>query len=160
MVDQDLSLLLDFLRFPSVSTDPSRKGAVAECAQWLASQIRDAGLSAEVIPTPGHPVVLARNVHVSGRPTVLIYGHYDVQPEDPVNQWDSPPFEPVVRDGVIYARGATDNKGQIFAHVRGLAATIREHGEFVASKREDPGFSRLVVPRSEPVAFAWWLIDA
>ena len=129
MVDQDLSLLLDFLRFPSVSTDPSRKGAVAECAQWLASQIRDAGLSAEVIPTPGHPVVLARNVHFSGRPTVLIYGHYDVQPEDPVNQWDSPPFEPVVRDGVIYARGATDNKGQIFAHVRGLAATIREHGE-------------------------------
>jgi acetylornithine deacetylase/succinyl-diaminopimelate desuccinylase-like protein len=129
MVDDDLSLLLEFLRFPSVSTDPSRATAVAQCADWLAGQIRDAGLSAEVIPTQGHPVVLARNAHLPGKPTVLIYGHYDVQPEDPVGQWHSSPFEPVVRDGVIYARGATDNKGQIFAHVRGIAATIRERGE-------------------------------
>lgn len=87
MIDDDLSLLLEFLRFPSVSTDPSRNAAVAQCADWLAGQIRDAGLSVEVIPTPGHPVVLARNSHVPGRPTVLIYGHYDVQPEDPVGQW-------------------------------------------------------------------------
>ena len=129
MIDDDLSLLLEFLRFPSVSTDPSRNAAVAQCADWLAGQIRDAGLSVEVIPTPGHPVVLAKNSHVPGRPTVLIYGHYDVQPEDPVGQWDSPPFDPVIRDGVIYARGATDNKGQIFAHIRGMAATIREEGE-------------------------------
>ena len=74
-------------------------------------------------------MVLAKNSHVPGRLTVLIYGHYDVQPEDPVGQWDSPPFEPVIRDGVIYARGATDNKGQIFAHIRGMAETIREERE-------------------------------
>lgn len=129
MNDTDLSLLLDFLRFPSVSTDPSRKDAVAECARWLSGQLSEAGLDSAVIPTAGHPVVLARNAHVPGKKTVLVYGHYDVQPEDPVAEWEHPPFEPRVRNGIISARGSTDNKGQIFAHVRGISRTIREKGE-------------------------------
>lgn len=129
MNDADLSLLLDFLRFPSVSTDPSRKEAVAECARWLSTQLSEAGLESEVIPTAGHPVVLARNTHVPGKQTVLVYGHYDVQPEDPVAEWEHPPFEPRVRNGIISARGSTDNKGQIFAHVRGICRTLREKGE-------------------------------
>jgi acetylornithine deacetylase/succinyl-diaminopimelate desuccinylase-like protein len=129
MADTDLSLLLDFLRFPSVSTDPARKEALSDCARWLSAQLSGAGLHSRVVPTPGHPVVLARNEHQPGKPTVLLYGHYDVQPEDPVSEWDHPPFEPRVRDGIITARGATDNKGQIFAHVRGICRTLEEKGE-------------------------------
>lgn len=124
-----LSLLCDFIRFPSVSTDPARKEAVADCARWLAAHLETIGLSSRVAPTPGHPVVLARNVHKPGRPTVLIYGHYDVQPEEPLGAWTTPPFEPEIRNGVIFARGAADNKGQIFAHVEGVAATMRERGD-------------------------------
>lgn len=124
-----LKWLGDFIRFPSVSTDPSRATSVGECAGWLAEHLRGIGLAAEVHQTPGHPIVTARNRHVEGRPTVLIYGHYDVQPEDPVELWHSPPFEPVVRDGVLFARGSADNKGQIFAHVRGVAQTLAARGE-------------------------------
>src|SRR4051812_27660102 len=82
MKSAQLERLLEFLRFPSVSTDPARKGAVADCALWLAAELRVIGLSAEVHPTAGHPVVVGRNEHQSGRPTVMIYGHYDVQPVD------------------------------------------------------------------------------
>ena len=124
-----LALLCDFIRFPSVSTDPSRKGAVSACAEWLASHLQGIGLSSQVLPTPGHPVVVARNVHKTGRPTVLIYGHYDVQPEEPLAAWTTPPFDPQIRNGVLFARGAADNKGQIFAHVEGVAATLRQHGD-------------------------------
>lgn len=129
MHDAALLSLCEFLRFPSVSTDPARVGAVSECAQWVAKEMREAGLNAEVYQTPGHPVVLGKNVHQAGRPTVLIYGHYDVQPEDPVHEWQTPPFEPTIRDGILYARGATDNKGQIYAHIKGVAETIREFGD-------------------------------
>jgi acetylornithine deacetylase/succinyl-diaminopimelate desuccinylase-like protein len=129
MSRSSLDLLCDFIRFPSVSTDPSRKRAVAACAEWLAAHLEGIGLASRVVATPGHPVVLARNAHKSGRPTVLIYGHYDVQPEDPVGAWTHPPFEPQVRDGVIFARGAADNKGQIFSHIEGVAATLRERGD-------------------------------
>src|SRR3954463_14249198 len=116
-----LDLLFDFLRFPSVSTDPARKASVAACAEWLRARLTGFGLAAELHPTDGHPVVVARNAHRSDRRTVLIYGHYDVQPEDPIAEWKSDPFSPEIRDGVIYARGATDNKGQILAHILGIA---------------------------------------
>lgn len=129
MSDAQLDLLFEFLRFPSVSTDPARRGAVASCAQWLHSKLTDFGLKAEVHPTDGHPIVVARNEHKPGRRTVLIYGHYDVQPEDPVSEWNSDPFTPVVRDGIIYARGSTDNKGQILAHILGVAETLKEQGD-------------------------------
>jgi acetylornithine deacetylase/succinyl-diaminopimelate desuccinylase-like protein len=87
------------------------------------------GLSAELHETPKHPVVVARNTHVEGRRTVLIYGHYDVQPVDPLDLWTSDPFEPVIRDGRIIARGSADNKGQMLAHVLGVEKTLRENGE-------------------------------
>src|SRR3954471_9784176 len=139
MKSVQLDRLLEFLRFPSVSTDPARKGAVADCAQWLAAELRVIGLSAEVHPTAGHPVVVGRNEHQSGRPTVMIYGHYDVQPvdeperpkgeaADPNKHWLTPPFEPRIVNDVIFARGATDNKGQIFAHITGLAETLSQEG--------------------------------
>ncbi|RFC42665.1 MAG: Acetylornithine deacetylase/Succinyl-diaminopimelate desuccinylase [Verrucomicrobia bacterium] len=124
-----LNLLCEFLRFPSVSTDPSRAGAVSACAQWLAGHLAEIGLLSEVHPTPGHPVVVARNLHKLGRPTVLIYGHYDVQPEDPVELWQSAPFEPEIRNGVLFARGSADNKGQIFAHIQGVAQALKNKGE-------------------------------
>ncbi len=126
---KELGFLFDFLRFPSVSTDPSRASKVAACADWLAGHLGSIGLESRIHPTAGHPVVTARNRHQAGRPTVLIYGHYDVQPEDPVDLWSSPPFEPEVRDGVIYARGSADNKGQIFAHIRGVAEAIARRGD-------------------------------
>ena len=121
--------LLEFLRFPSVSTDPARADFVAACARWLRERLTLSGLKAELHQTPGHPILVARNEHRAGRRTVLIYGHYDVQPEDPVTEWQSPPFEPAIRDGVVFARGATDNKGQILAHILGVAETIGAGGE-------------------------------
>ena len=129
MLQSHLDDLFAFIRFPSVSTEPRHKGDVAACASWLAEKLTSIGLTARIHPTPGHPIVTARNTHVAGRKTVMIYGHYDVQPVDPVNEWTSPPFEPVVRDGVIYARGSTDNKGQILGHVLGVGETIRAEGD-------------------------------
>lgn len=124
-----LDLLFDFLRFPSVSTDPARTAAVADCGAWVRDRLADAGLAAELHPTAGHPIAVARNEHRADRRTVLIYGHYDVQPEDPVSEWKSAPFEPVVRGGVIFARGSTDNKGQILAHILGVTETLQTKGE-------------------------------
>jgi len=119
--------LKDFLRFPSVSADPVCGGHMSACAEWLARQLQAAGLSTEVADTDGHPIVLAFNQHRAGRPTVLLYGHYDVQPPDPVNAWTTRPFEPDVRKtpagtDAIYARGAADDKGQIWAHVQAMTA--------------------------------------
>ena len=129
MSDPRLELLFEFLRFPSVSTDPARKDAVANCATWLSGKLAEFGLESSVHPTEGHPIVVARNGHRPGRKTVLIYGHYDVQPEDPVSEWKSAPFEPEVRDGIIFGRGSTDNKGQILGHILGVAETLKTNGE-------------------------------
>jgi len=124
-----LDSLLTCLRFPSVSTDSAHAGDVRDCAEWLASFLRDSGLTTEIHATPGHPIVVARNVHRAGRPTVLLYGHYDVQPADPLALWQSPPFEPRIENGIVYARGATDNKGQLMAHANGLRQTMAAHGD-------------------------------
>jgi acetylornithine deacetylase/succinyl-diaminopimelate desuccinylase-like protein len=118
-----------FLRFPSVSTDNQFKNHVRDCAQWVAQKLKGIGLQSEVVATHGHPIVWARNQHRPGRRTILIYGHYDVQPPDPLELWDSPPFEPVLKDGYVFARGATDNKGQILAHIIGIQETIEQDGE-------------------------------
>ncbi len=125
--DTAVAELSEFLRFPSVSADPECARDVKACAQWLAGQISTTGLTAEVVPTPGHPIVLARNEHRSDRPTVLLYGHYDVQPPEPLEAWVTPPFEPTVREtaagtDAIYARGAADDKGQIWAHIEAIKA--------------------------------------
>src|SRR5438067_12440182 len=107
--------LLEFLRFPSISTDRAYTDHVSECAEWLFNKFRAMGLAAEVHGTPGHPIIVARNAPRPERRTVMIYGHYDVQPVDPLALWNTPPFDPHIADGVITARGASDNKGQIMA---------------------------------------------
>ena len=128
-VTPELEDLFSFLRFPSVSTDSRHAPDVRACAAWLLAKLSSMGLATEIHETPKHPVVIARNVHLAGRRTVLIYGHYDVQPVDPLNLWTSDPFQPEIRDGRIWARGATDNKGQMMAHVLGVEKTLRENGD-------------------------------
>jgi acetylornithine deacetylase/succinyl-diaminopimelate desuccinylase-like protein len=118
-----------FLRFPSVSTDNEYAEKVTECAHWLVEKLSGIGLETKLVPTPGHPVVWAKNKHQPGRRTVLIYGHYDVQPPDPLDLWDSPPFEPVLKNGYVFARGATDNKGQILSHIFGVQEALEEQGD-------------------------------
>jgi acetylornithine deacetylase/succinyl-diaminopimelate desuccinylase-like protein len=121
--------LFDFLRIPSVSARSEHKGDVARAADWLAQRLRDAGLATEVIPTPGHPVVLAEWRGAGpGAPTYLVYGHYDVQPPEPLELWTSDPFEPAIRDGRIYARGSVDDKGQLYLHVKALQAHLQSAG--------------------------------
>ena len=138
-----------FLRFPSVSTDENYSEKLTECAHWLVEKLSGIGLKAELVPTPGHPVVWARNQHREGRRTVLIYGHYDVQPPDPLELWDSPPFEPVLKNGYVFARGATDNKGQILSHILGVQETTEQLGElpvnlhFVIEGEEEIGSGNL-----------------
>jgi acetylornithine deacetylase/succinyl-diaminopimelate desuccinylase-like protein len=129
MRDNYLEEYFSFLRFPSVSTDSNYAGNVRECADWVAQKLSAIGLEANVVPTAGHPIVWARNEHRPGRRTVLIYGHYDVQPPDPLDLWESPPFEPVLKNGYVFARGATDNKGQILSHILGIQETIERAGE-------------------------------
>ena len=110
---------MQLLRIPSVSTLPEHKGDVARAAQFVADALSRAGLeNVQVIPTGKHPLVYADWLHAPGKPTVLCYGHYDVQPPDPLELWKSPPFEPTIRDGNIYARGACDDKGQMYMHVK------------------------------------------
>ena len=138
-----------FLRFPSVSTDDDYSEKLNECAHWLVKKLNDIGLTAQLVPTPGHPIVWARNKHQKGRRTVLIYGHYDVQPPDPLDLWESPPFEPVLKDGYVFARGATDNKGQILSHILGVQETIEQQGDlpvnlhFVIEGEEEIGSGNL-----------------
>ena len=121
--------LFDFLRIPSISARSEHRGDVARAAEWLATRLRTAGLTAEVFPTEGHPIVIGewRGAGPTA-PTYLVYGHYDVQPVEPLELWHSPPFEPTVRDGRIYARGSVDDKGQLYLHVKALEAHLRTSG--------------------------------
>jgi len=123
-----LEELKSFLRFPSISTQPEHAPDLASCAEWLREKLSDIGLTATVHSTPGSPVVVAATPRDPKKRTVLIYGHYDVQPPEPLEGWTTHPFEPRVDEGRIYARGAADNKGQILAHILGVAETLREKG--------------------------------
>ena len=124
--------LFDLLRIPSVSTDPARAGDVRRCAGWLADHLAEIGLDAAEVVAPsvprGHPVVFASQGDAPDRPTLLVYGHYDVQPPDPVEAWTSPPFEPVVRDRAVFARGASDDKGPLFLVLKAVEACLRTGG--------------------------------
>jgi acetylornithine deacetylase/succinyl-diaminopimelate desuccinylase-like protein len=124
-----LNDLFTLLRFASVSTDSRHDADTRAAAEWLTNKLGAIGLSAALHETARHPVIVARNKHVAGRRTVLLYGHYDVQPAEPLAEWRTPPFVPTVIDERIWCRGATDNKGQLMAHVAGLEKTMREHGE-------------------------------
>ena len=122
--------LFEFLRIPSVSARSEHRGDMTRAAEWLAASMRDAGLSAEILPTGGHPVVLGEWLGAGeDAKTVLVYGHYDVQPAEPLDLWQSPPFEPVLRDGKIFARGSVDDKGQIFLHIKALQAHLATRGK-------------------------------
>jgi succinyl-diaminopimelate desuccinylase len=121
--------LCELLRIPSVSADPSHKADVERAAEWVAGQFRQIGLAAQVIPTAGHPLVFAQSPPAPGMPVVLVYGHYDVQPPDPLDEWITPPFEPTRRDGNLVARGATDDKGQMFTHVKSVQAWLESRSE-------------------------------
>lgn len=119
-----------FLRFPSVSADKAYKADVLQCASFLSSYLKEGGLLAEEIPTPGYPIVYAEEMTAGPKaPTVLIYGHYDVQPVDPLELWESPPFEPTEREGKVFARGAVDDKGQIFYACLALIAWKKLRGK-------------------------------
>jgi len=127
--DRLLDELKQFLRIPSVSTLPDHAADVQRAAQFVASSLTAAGMEhVEIIPTAGHPLVYADWLHLPGKPTVLCYGHYDVQPPDPLDEWISPPFEPTVRDGNLYARGAADDKGQMYSHIKAVEALRAVNG--------------------------------
>ena len=124
-----LSELKEFVRIPSVSSQPKHAVDVKRCAEWLARHLRSVGLEhVKVIPTKRHPIVYADWLHAGARPTILIYGHYDVQPVDPLSEWRSPPFEPIVRGDNLYGRGASDDKGQLFTHVKAIESYLRTLG--------------------------------
>lgn len=129
MSQSALNDLFTMLRFASVSTDPNRKKDTRDAADWLTQKLTTIGLTTTLHETPGHPVIIAKNPQKPGRRTVLLYGHYDVQPADPVEEWRSPPFEPTIRDNYIWCRGATDNKGQLMAHVAGLEESMKRDGD-------------------------------
>ena len=127
--DRFESDLFEWLRMPSIGTDSAYDKDVRQAAEWLADKFRGLDLKTELIETCGHPLVYAESPKIEGAPTVLVYGHYDVQPPDPYELWDTPPFEPSVRDGKVYARGATDDKGQMITHLFGVEAYLKTKGD-------------------------------
>src|SRR6266576_6494266 len=116
--------LYDFLRIPSVSAKSEHNADTKRAAEWVKASLDKIGVPAKIYPTAGHPVVVGEWRKAQGAPTVLIYGHYDVQPPEPLDLWTSPPFEPTVRDGNIFARGSVDDKGQLFLHIKALEAHL------------------------------------
>jgi acetylornithine deacetylase/succinyl-diaminopimelate desuccinylase-like protein len=123
--DRYVAELKEYLAIPSISALPAHAGDVKRCAEWTSSEMRRIGLeNVRLIETAGNPVVYGDWLHAEGAPTILFYGHYDVQPVDPLNLWESPPFEATVRDGEIYARGAADDKGQVFMHLKAIEAHL------------------------------------
>ena len=131
-----LDELKGLLRIPSISTLPENKEDCRRAAEAMAAELRRIGMeNVRLIETDGHPLVYADRLHAAGKPTVLIYGHYDVQPTDPLDEWLSPPFEPTERDGNLYARGAVDDKGQVWAQVKALESLLAAHGSLPLNAR-------------------------
>lgn len=127
--DRYLSELKEFLAIPSVSSQKNHDGDTRRCAQWVADHMRTVGMqSVQIFETPGHPIVYGEWMGAQGKPTVLFYGHYDVQPVDPLNLWTSPPFESTIRGENLYARGSADDKGQVFIHFKAIEAYMKNGG--------------------------------
>ncbi len=125
-----LEELFEFLRIPSISTLPEHKPDIQGASEFVVRALKEVGMeNVEVIPTEGHPLVYADWLHALGKPTVLCYGHYDVQPPDPLEQWVSKPFDPTVRNGSIYARGSADDKGQMYIHIKAMEAFRMLYGK-------------------------------
>ncbi len=144
-----LDELFDWLRIPSVSADSRHKGDVRKAAEYLVNKFKEAGVDkVELCETPGHPIVYAEKIVNPSLPTVLVYGHYDVQPPDPLDLWTSPPFDPVIKDGKIYARGSCDDKGQVYMHVKAFEAmmklnTLTCNVKFMVEGEEEVGSEHL-----------------
>ena len=148
-----VSELCEYLRFPSVSAQPKHRSDMQACAAWLVKHCRQIGLEARLCSTPGHPIVVAKTPRGKAkgrrRPHFVVYGHYDVQPPEPLELWKSPPFEPRIANGVLYARGASDNKGQNLAHLKAVEAYLKTGTElpcditFVIEGEEEVGSSSL-----------------
>ncbi len=165
--DQFLDELKTFVAIPSISTLPQHRDDVQRAANWLLGQLQNLGMNAELLPLEGgHPMVYGEWLKAPGRPTVLFYGHYDVQPVDPLDEWRHPPFEPTVRGEDLFARGASDDKGQVFAIVKALESIVRADGQFpvnvkvlIEGEEEigSPGISRWMERHGRKVAcnFAW-----
>ncbi|BAQ09823.1 acetylornithine [Bacillus sp. OxB-1] len=148
--DAHLEQLKEFLRIPSISSLSEHKEDMRKAAEWLVGSFKQAGLeNVSIDETEGHPVVYGDWLHAEGKPTILVYGHYDVQPVDPLNLWESQPFEPEIRDDKIYARGASDDKGQVFMHVKVVEALMAKNGElpvnvkFIIEGEEEVGSPNL-----------------
>src|SRR5580700_2298898 len=121
--EEHLNELKEFLRIPSVSTKSEHKPDIERAAHWVAEKLRSAGLeNVEIAPTKVHPLVYGESLHAPGKPTILFYGHYDVQPAEPLELWTTPPFDPTVRDGNLFGRGTADDKGQVHIHLKALEA--------------------------------------
>jgi acetylornithine deacetylase/succinyl-diaminopimelate desuccinylase-like protein len=134
--DRYVDQLKEYLAIPSISALPQHQADVRRCAEWTAEEMRRIGLeNVRLIETPGYPVVYGDWLHASDKPTILFYGHYDVQPVDPVDLWESPPFQATVRDGEIYARGSADDKGQVFMHFKAIEAHIKQNGRLPVNMR-------------------------
>ncbi len=150
--------LFELLRIPSIGTDPAYVTDTRRAASWLHAKFKCIGLQTELIETCGQPLVFAQSPPVAGAPTVLIYGHYDVQPPDPLGEWTTPPFEPTIRDGNVYARGATDNKGQLLTHVFGVESYLQTKGKLpiqvkflIEGEEESGGAGLKAFFRNEPL---------
>ncbi|TYP98626.1 acetylornithine deacetylase/succinyl-diaminopimelate desuccinylase-like protein [Sphingobacterium allocomposti] len=147
--DRFLEELFALLRFPSISADPKYKEDVVKTAEFVAERLKEAGAdNVEVCPTAGNPIVYGEKIVDASLPTVLVYGHYDVQPADPLELWETPPFEPTVRDGKIYARGAADDKGQFYMHVKAFEYMMRNNAlacnvKFMIEGEEEVGSANL-----------------
>jgi acetylornithine deacetylase/succinyl-diaminopimelate desuccinylase-like protein len=127
--DRYLRELKDYLAIPSVSSQANHNTDMRRCAEWTAEQMRTIGMNnVQIMDTAGHPVVFGEWLGAPDKPTILLYGHYDVQPVDPVNLWTSPPFEATIRDGNLFARGAADDKGQVFIHLKAIEAYLKNGG--------------------------------
>ena len=141
--------LFSILKLASIGTDPAFDGQVRETADWVQQFFESISFNTELIETCGHPIIFAQSPHIEGAPTVLVYGHYDVQPPEPLELWDTPPFEPTVRDGNVYARGATDDKGQMLTHFFSCQAWMKTEGKlpvnvkFLVEGEEESGSSGL-----------------
>src|ERR1700675_3108801 len=129
--DAHLAELCEFLRIPSVSAKSEHKPVIDRAARWVSDKLRDAGFKkVEIVPTPKHPLVYAESLEAPGKPTILFYGHYDVQPAEPLDLWTSPAFEPTVRDGNLFGRGTADDKGQVHIHLKALESLQQVNGKF------------------------------
>ncbi|CAM3138783.1 dipeptidase [Filibacter tadaridae] len=148
--EEHLGQLKEFLRIPSISSLSEHKGDMKTAAEWLMNSFNSVGLeNVSIDETDGHQVVYGDWLHAEGKPTILVYGHYDVQPVDPLNLWTSAPFEPEVRDNKLFARGASDDKGQVFMHVKAVEALMKESGslpvnvKFIIEGEEEIGSPHL-----------------